>query len=77
MHCYQSGEGYLFTTSEPVDGIDITSISRFKKNECDGSFGEIDRTGDDNLHVTYPMRMVDWCLNMKSLWWVFFHESRS
>lgn len=36
---------------QPVDGIDITSISRFKKNECDGSFGEIDRTGDDNLHV--------------------------
>lgn len=35
----------------PVDGIDITSISQFEMDVFESSLGEIDRVGDEDLHV--------------------------
>lgn len=35
----------------PVDGIDITFISEFEMDVFESSLGEIDRVGDENLHV--------------------------
>lgn len=34
-----------------VDGIDITSISKFEMHVFESNLGEIDRVGDENLHV--------------------------